>query len=66
MKILRIPEPESWRPEPELLFAFGDYRVPLDMSEELADRAVAAGVGTLVETKVADPAPETKARRAKP
>ncbi len=60
MKILRIPD-GTWRPDARTLFHFGDYRIPLDMSEEMADRAVADGVGTIVENKLADPPPETKA-----
>lgn len=63
MKILRIAQ-GTWRPDANTLLHFGDYRVPLDMSEELAGRAVAEGVGSLIEAKVADPMPEAKAAKA--
>lgn len=48
MKI-RIPEPTSWRPDARRLYAFGTYRVPEDMPEELARQAISDGVATLVE-----------------
>jgi hypothetical protein len=63
MKTLRIPEPTTWRPDRSTLYHFGDYRIPLDMSEELALRAVAEGVGTLIEAKVILQSPETKVAR---
>lgn len=64
MKTLHIPEPTSWRPDARTLLHFGDYRIPADISEELAARAVAEGVGTVTENKLAAPAPETKRRKA--
>lgn len=60
MKTLRIREPLAWRPDARSLYHFGDYRIPADMSEELAAQAVADGVGELVEDKRAAPPPETK------
>lgn len=64
MKTLRIPE-GTWRPDDASLYHFGDYRIPQDMSEDMAKRAVAEGVGSIVEDKRADPAPETKAADTK-
>lgn len=63
MKTLHIPEPTSWRPDAQTLLHFGDYRIPLDISEELAARAVAEGVGSIRENKLADPPAENKQRR---
>lgn len=64
MKAVRISEPATWRPDSKTLLHFGTYRVPEDMSEELAARAVADGVAQWVqterETKPAAPALETK------
>lgn len=48
MKAIRIPE-GTWRPDPGRLFHFGTYRVPEDMPEALAQRAVAEGVAVVVE-----------------
>ena len=63
MKIIRIPA-GTWRPDSRSLYHFGDYRIPLDMSEELAARALADGVAELVpggrETKPAPAPNETK------
>ena len=69
MKIIRIPEPGTWRADANTLFHFGDYRVPLDMSEQLAQRAIDEGVAVLVtaplQTKPASPQGlETKPARA--
>lgn len=64
MKIIRIPAPGTWRPDSRSLYHFGDYRIPLDMSEELAARALAEGVAVTVtaplETK---PAPRVRATK---
>jgi hypothetical protein len=52
----------NWRLPDGRLFHPGDYRVPQDMSEELARRAVAEGVGVLTEPpKRKTAAPENKA-----
>ncbi len=48
MKAIRIPE-GTWRPEHGRLFHFGTYRVPEDIPEALAQRAVAEGVAVIVE-----------------
>ena len=63
MKTLRIPEPTTWRPDGATLVHFGDYRIPIDISAELAERAVAEGAGTIIEAKVILQSPETKAPR---
>lgn len=47
MKQIRIPE-GTWRTDGRL-FHFGTYRIPDDMSEELAQRAVSDGVAVVVE-----------------
>ena len=65
MKLICIPEPNSWRPEPGVLYHFGLYRVPEDMSDELAQRAVAEGAAQEVETKPAPPVAATKAMKGK-
>lgn len=52
MKRIQIPE-GTWRPDAQQLFHFGVYRVPEDMPEELAQRAVDEGVAVVVE----EPAP---------
>lgn len=63
MKAIRIPE-GTWRPEQGRLFHFGTYRVPEDMPEALAQRAVAEGVAVVVED--ADPAPRRKPLSSSP
>jgi hypothetical protein len=56
MKIIRITAQQgTWRPDLRTLYHFGDYRVPLDMSEELAARALAEGVAELVREAKPDP-----------
>lgn len=63
MKTLRIAS-GTWRPDARTLFHFGDYRIPLDMSEDMAARAVAEGVGEIVaEAKPAATTYETKPAR---
>lgn len=47
MRAVRIPE-GTWRPGPGRLFHFGTYRVPEDMSEALAQRAIDEGVAVAV------------------
>lgn len=49
MKIIRLAE-RNWRPDDATLVSTGDYRVGLDISEELAARAVAEGVAVEVVT----------------
>lgn len=46
-KILRMPS--NWRPDEFTLYHPGDYRVPEDWSEDLAARAVDAGVAVVVD-----------------
>jgi hypothetical protein len=66
MRKVRITD-RNWRPE-GFLFHPGVYRVPLDMSEAMADRAVAEGFAeemqkpAVLETK---PAPVISKRPAK-
>lgn len=55
MKTIRLSE-RNWRPDDATLVHTGDYRVPQDMSEALAERALADGVAVLVE-EAAPPAP---------
>lgn len=55
MKAIRIPEPTSWRPDANHLFAFGVYRVPEDISEEFARRAVSDGAAVVVDDEAAEP-----------
>lgn len=59
MKI-RIPEPTSWRPDGQRLFAFGEYRVPQDISQELADLAVSEGAAVVVKEDDESSAKATK------
>lgn len=63
MKI-RIPEPSSWRPDGSHLFAFGEYRVPEDMSEEHAKRAIDEGAAVLVDGETSAPAKTSKPKAA--
>lgn len=63
MKI-RIPEPTTWRPD-GMLFAFGDYRVPEEMSEELAKRAVAEGAAVVLDDGDASQAAKAKPAKAR-
>ena len=68
MRIIEIPS-NNWRPDDRRIFHFGRYRVPLDMSEDLADLAIAEGVAVVVpvETKPAPAVAERKVvRRAAP
>ena len=62
MKIIRIPAPNTWRPDARMLFHFGDYRVPQDMSEELAERAIAEGVAELLPRAEREPYPAKRAK----
>lgn len=53
MMVIRF-QPNNWRPDSRTLISTGDYRIPLDMSEELANRALSEGVAIVVrETKPA-------------
>lgn len=61
MKI-RIPEPTSWRADGSRLFAFGEYRVPEDMSQEIAELAVSEGAASVVEE---GESPSVKPKRLK-
>jgi hypothetical protein len=56
---IRIPEPTTWR-QPGRLYHFGDYRIPEDMSLELAERAIAEGAAVLIEE------PKPKGKKASP
>ena len=50
----------NWRPDDCTLLGSGDYRVPLDMSDELAKRAIAEGVAEYRDAesaRSAEPAP---------
>lgn len=50
----------NWRPDERTLLGSGDYRVPLDMSDELAQRAIAEGVAEYRDAepaRSAEPAP---------
>ena len=49
----------NWRPNDCTLLGSGDYRVPLDMSDELAKRAIAEGAA---EYRDANPASEPDER----
>lgn len=72
---IRIPEqPGTWRPDGARLFHFGEYRVPEDMSEELAKRALEEGAASVVgdapdatvaPTPTPTPAPTAKPKPAK-
>jgi hypothetical protein len=66
MKIIRF-QPNNWRPDAATLISTGDYRIPTDMSEELAERALAEGAAALLseepETKPSTAALETKPAR---
>lgn len=57
MKVIRFAE-RNWRPDARTLISTGDYRIPLDMSEELAERAVREGAAVVVTERV-----ETKPAR---
>jgi hypothetical protein len=63
MKVIRFAE-RNWRPDARTLISTGDYWIPRDMSEELADRALQEGAAVLVseerETKPAQLALEIK------
>lgn len=65
MKMISISEPNTWRPDGKTLLHFGTYRVPEDMSDELAARAVAEGVAVEVAEVVDKVDEPTKARRTK-
>ena len=62
MKMIRIPEPLAWRIDAQTLLHFGTYRVPEDVSEEVAQTAIDAGVA---EEVVVEDTPRRAARRAK-
>lgn len=57
---------ENWRPGDGRLLHPGHYRVPEDMSEEFAQRAIAEGGATRKAEPPKPPAPLNKARRAAP
>lgn len=65
MKI-RIPEPTSWRPDGSHLFAFGEYRVPQDMSQELAELAISEGAAVVVDAGDEPAAKPKKSRQPSP
>lgn len=64
MKAIRIPE-GTWRPDAARLYHFGTYRVPQDMPEDLARRAVAEGVAeeVLEEQPGQETVPDKRRRR---
>lgn len=51
MKLIRIAA-GNWRPDGRQLFHFGTYRVPEDMPESLARRAVEEGIAVIVDEPV--------------
>lgn len=57
MKTIRLSE-RNWRPDDATLVHTGDYRVPQDLPEALAERALAEGVAVLVEEAALAGAPE--------
>ncbi len=63
MKTIRFAE-RNWRPDAATLISAGDYRIPEDMPEELAQRALSEGVAELLSDEAA-PQPTPKARKAK-
>lgn len=66
MKIIRFAE-KNWRPDAATLISTGDYRIPEDMSLELAERAVAEGAAVVVEAAPAEmPAAQPSKRPRKP
>ena len=61
---IRIPEPSAWRPNAATLLHFGEYRVPEDISVELAERALAEGAAALVKDDVPEqPEQPVRAKR---
>jgi len=48
MKVIRFAD-KNWRPNEATLISTGDYRIPEDMSLELAERAVREGAAVVVE-----------------
>jgi hypothetical protein len=48
MKVIRFAD-KNWRPNEATLISTGDYRIPEDMSLELAERAVRDGAAVVVE-----------------
>lgn len=59
MKVIRFAE-RNWRPDEGSLVSTGDYRVPEDMPEELAQRALEDGVAVLVVGGEEKPPAKTK------
>lgn len=45
----------NWRPDAATLVSTGDYRIPEDMTQELADRAIAEGAAVLIVEEQAPP-----------
>jgi len=65
MKIIRFAE-RNWRPDAQTLISTGDYRIPLDMSEELAQRALAEGAAVLVAPAALERKPAPARLETKP
>lgn len=63
MKVIRFAE-RNWRPDSRTLISTGDYWIPRDMSEELAERALREGAAVLVEQP--NQAQPKRQRTAKP
>lgn len=63
MKVIRFAE-KNWRPDDRTLISTGDYRIPEDMTPELARRAVEEGAAVVVVS--AEPAPAPSAAAKKP
>jgi hypothetical protein len=53
---------KAWRPSPATLIHAGIYRVPRDMSVDMAQKAVACGAGTMQSEEPAKTNPDQTAR----
>ncbi len=64
--VIRIARPEGYQVSPRGVHAFfpqGDYKVPEEMSADIARRCLESGIGREIRSK--DSKPETKRRPAK-
>lgn len=59
MTTIRFAE-KNWRPDESTLVHTGDYRVPQDMSEDLAQRALEEGAAVAVDEPSDPPQGETE------
>lgn len=64
-RIVRFAD-RNWRPAPGVLISTGDYRVPEDMPEDLAQRAVSEGAAVFVMPPPPAPAPARRGPKGGP